>query len=597
MRVLLMNAFSKLLAITMFAALLVAGAALADTVHLKNGKILRGEIIEQTEEYVVLRVPYGQVKVRLDDVEYIEKQTAQEYQLELAREMLAQQRFNVAIDELERAHAANKDSKELAETLGLAYAAQGKHFLHVRRLEEARACFDRLKALDPSSKAVTQGLAELGQESQRLDKYIDEARQHMAKQNIDEAIELFSRALAFSADARAQVARDLALCYARRAEAAWQSTQPDRARDDLERAFGLTPELANQLENLYAACALTGVLNLWNEGNLVKARTSLERIRAFAPTNPSMLYVSGRMEEALGNLPSAAKCYADGLRVQGANPTKEMAAELRARLEKALSINAGGKGLRFATTSVDEAVYANAKPGNFETLATANFTVYHRNDALAAEVGRVLEAHYTRIQEALGLKAGWQAKPKVFLHPTQEAYTLATQQPAWTGGVSRFSHSNGALVRMEIHSWQTSPRLLKSVIPHELTHLIVNHGLPTYEALPRALHEGYSVLMEPAYRQNYFVNFLRLRMKSKEFIPLAELLNLKDYPRDPDFFYAEGFALVGFLVTKYGNEKALSLIRDARKGGDIEARLLAATGARALPDLEKAWKNWLLNDE
>jgi len=592
-----MNAYSKLLITAMCATLLAVGTALADTVHLKNGKILRGEIIEQTKEYVVLRVPYGQVKVRLDEVEYIETQSTQEYQLELAREMIAQQRFSVAIDELERAHAANKDSRELAETLGRAYAAQGQHFLGVRRFEEARACFERLKVLDPSNQDVTRGLAELGQESQRLGKHIDEARERMARQNFDEAIEMFSRALAFSADARVQVARDLALCHAHRAEAAWQSAQPDRARDDLERAFGLHPELANQLENLYAACALTGVLNLWNEGHLAKAHASLERIRAFAPSNPSMLYVSGRVEEALGKLPVAAKCYADGLRVQAAHPTKEMVAALRTRLEKALSLNEGGKRIRFVTTSVDEAVYAQAKPGHFETLTTAHFTIYHRNDALAAEAGRVLEAHYTRIQEALGLRADWSDPPKVFLHPTQEAYTLATQQPGWTGGVSRFSRVQGALAHLEIHSWQTSPRLLKSVIPHELTHLIVNHGLPAYEALPRALHEGFAVLMEPTYRQNFFVNFLRLRMQSKEFIPLAELLKLKDYPRDPDFFYAEGYALVGFLVAKFGSEKALSLIRDAGKGGDIEARLLVATDARALQDLEKAWKRWLLNDE
>ena len=44
------------------------------------------------------------------------------------------------------------------------------------------------------------------------------------------------------------------------------------------------------------------------------------------------------------------------------------------------------------------------------------------------------------------------------------------------------------------------------------------------------------------------MNFLRLRIKSRDFIPLSDLIASRDYPRDPEFFYAEGYALANYLV-------------------------------------------------
>ena len=123
----------------------------------------------------------------------------------------------------------------------------------------------------------------------------------------------------------------------------------------------------------------------------------------------------------------------------------------------------------------------------------------------------------------------------------------------------------------QIHSWQTSARLLKSVLPHEITHLIVNSNLAEIAALPRCLHEGFAVMMEPTFRQEYFMNFLRARVKSRDFIPLQDLLASRDYPRDPEFFYAEGFALLNFLVQDKGLKQAVSLIKGATSSGHAES--------------------------
>ncbi|MBI3829106.1 MAG: hypothetical protein HY291_06300 [Planctomycetes bacterium] len=584
-------------AFALWAAAFVAALALssslayADTIHLKNGKQMKGEIIEETEEYVVIRVPFGQVKVRQDDIDYVDRQTPEENKVEIGRDLLAQQRYGMAIDELEKTIKSDANSKEAGEELARAYLAYGKHLLKVRRLDEAKSVFVKLRALDSNCKEAAEALKSIEGENRSLDGIIEQARGKAAQQDLDGAIAAYDQALGFAAEARERVAQELARCLARRGDASYQAKNYDAALADLERAFGLDSRLTGPLDGLYASAALARISSLLNNGQLQTAQRYLQRVLVFAPTNPTVLYVAGRVEESVKNTASAADFYARGLRTRVNQATPELLAELRAKLEK--SLNMGTEGAPVSVKSVDESTFAEAKPGAFESYETDHFIVLHHNDALAKEVGQVVEAHLERIAGVTGLKTDWKEKPKIYLHHTQEEYTLATGQPEWTGGVSRFTHTPNGIANIQVHSWQTSPRLFKSVLPHELTHLIVNQSLPNYEALPRALHEGFSVLMEPDYRHNYYINFLRLRFKSQDFIPLSDLLRAKDYPLDPDFYYAEGFALIAYLVKIKGLDGALSLVRDPAKAGAIEDRILAIAGQEKLDKLESAWKQWI----
>ena len=74
----------------LFVALLLLAAPLAtaDTVHLKNGNTLEGEVIKDDGVVVILRVPDGEVKLRAEDVEAIERDSPLENRLALARRQL-----------------------------------------------------------------------------------------------------------------------------------------------------------------------------------------------------------------------------------------------------------------------------------------------------------------------------------------------------------------------------------------------------------------------------------------------------------------------------------------------------------------------------
>jgi hypothetical protein len=112
--------------------------------------------------------------------------------------------------------------------------------------------------------------------------------------------------------------------------------------------------------------------------------------------------------------------------------------------------------------------------------------------------------------------------------------------------------------------------------------------------LPVCLHEGFAVSMEPQFRADYYMNFLRLRLKSQDFIPLADLIVAKDYPKDPEFFYAEGYALLAFLQQKSGLDAAVTLFKNIAAKGQARDEILKAFGAASIQELEADWKAWIL---
>ena len=69
------------------AVITIAVASRADVVHLKNGNAMEGEIVEETEKIVKLKMPAGSITLKKDDVERIERKLSpmKQYERELAR--------------------------------------------------------------------------------------------------------------------------------------------------------------------------------------------------------------------------------------------------------------------------------------------------------------------------------------------------------------------------------------------------------------------------------------------------------------------------------------------------------------------------------
>jgi tetratricopeptide (TPR) repeat protein len=583
----------------LFAALLLILAcplaAFADTVHLKNGKTLEGEVVKEGDGVVIVRVTDGEIKLRAEDVEAIERQSPVETALTLARQQFQLGNTERAIALFEDAFRSNPSSADAKRTLAGAYSLQGAKYRELKRFAEARAAYLKLRQLDPKADLAGDAAAQALHELQTLEKDADAkiaaARATAAAGDWNGALAAFEQALAFTPDIRAAVAPDMALCYIKRAESHAREGRAINAAADLEAALGLDPALGDKLENIYASCALQTIVDNLSNGQLAQAKTDLKRVLSFIPVNKKALYVSGRLEEALKNLPAAAEAFAQALHTRVANPTPAYTAELRRRLEAELDIV--GNRWKIETAFAEATGFAASATGPAQKLDTEHFVILHYNDALAREVASRAEAARDRVLSALKLD-GWKGQARLFIHRTKAEYTAQTGQPEWTGGYSRTFNNDGRNARMEIHSWQTSPRLLTSVLPHEITHLVLNANMSDVRRLPVCLHEGFAVSMEPQFRADYYMNFLRLRLKSQDFIPLADLIVAREYPKDPEFFYAEGYALVAFLQQKCGPDAAMELFKNIAAKGQARDEIQQAFRAPSIQDLETAWKAWIL---
>jgi tetratricopeptide (TPR) repeat protein len=580
------------------AVLLLAPATRADWVHLRSGKALQGEVISQDDDYVVLKVLSGEVKIRTQDVESVERQTAQEYKLDLGTNLLQQRNFARAIPILEEAFGQRKESPLARRKLALGYAEAAQYYSQHNRLTDAHDLCLRWLKLDPDGSHPELLAADARTLLDRIsaaEKTIDEAilraKEYVDTEDWNSAIAAYERAINLSPDARRRVAAEVANCYVSRASANAHKKATNQAAADIEAALSFDPTLADKLEQFYVANAIPGILDVIQRGDIAGARTDIKRVLGFVPANKSVLYVAGRVEQAAGQSAAAANYYARALNTHAANPTPEYIAAVRARIENELGIKGGAWTIDSAIPKTDSV--AQSSDETEQIRETENFTIVHHNAALAERVAEAAEFARADIISRLGLTAPIKGKVKIVLHRTQAEYTTKTAQPEWTGGCSKFVALHGQMINPQIHSWQTSPRLLKSVLPHEITHMLVNGTTPDVFALPRSLHEGFAVSMEPTFRQEYFLNFLRLRIKSHDFIPLSDLLASRDYPSDPEFFYAEGYALVNFVEQEKGIPAMVGLLRKADGKSDINAELVRISGRKSLDDLQADWIEWM----
>lgn len=573
--------------------LLIAGGIRADTVHLKNGKTLQGEVLKEGKDTVILKVSAGEITLRASDVDFIEYQTPEEYHLDLGRQLLKQNRLDDAVKSFQEAFQKKGDSKDAARALAAAYAQQGNRYLENKRFVEARDVFEKLRKLDPdgevSANAAVLGLKEIETNEKAVDAIVAKARE-LAATDLSAAIGEYEHAMDMTPDARALVTSELAHSHVQRAVAYQQSGKLRSASVDLEAALELDPRLGDALEKLYISCVLPGILTSFRRSDLPSAQADLKRAHSITPANKNVLYLEGRLEEAQGHIAEAAVCYAKGLRIRIVNPTPKYTAELRETLENALGIKNGEWTIDTGFVQLEK--FAVADDGPLQKYEAENFTIFHHNEALAREVADAAEYNRESILNTLKLQP-WKGKAIIYIYRTQAEYTAKTGQPEWTGGISQYTLNGGHISEPRIHSWQTSPRLLKSVLPHEITHLILGSNLPDFTFMPIALHEGFAVMMEPKYRQDYFLDFLHIRFKSQSFIPLADLLSFKSYPRDPEFLYAEGYAILKYLSEKKGMPAALSLIRNCTAAGSAEGNLVSAAAVRSLEELETDWKTWI----
>ena len=159
------------------------------------------------------------------------------------------------------------------------------------------------------------------------------------------------------------------------------------------------------------------------------------------------------------------------------------------------------------------------------------------------------------------------------------------------GGATTFVFDHG-----EVFGWRMSiqgshERVLDSVLPHEITHMI----LASYfrRPLPRWADEGAATSVEHHSERNRHRKMLLEFLQSQRGIPFNAMFAMKEYPSDIMPLYAQGFSLAEYLIQQGGKRKFLAFVKDGLDGERWPDAIQHHYGYKNLGTLQNSWLGWV----
>lgn len=211
---------------------------------------------------------------------------------------------------------------------------------------------------------------------------------------------------------------------------------------------------------------------------------------------------------------------------------------------------------------------------------SANFSVEAPTVALAEQIGQ--EAERSRKD----LAVAW----------------LGQELPTWTtpcplearittgptnGGSSVEFDRCGKVTKQRI--WVEGPldRILRSILPHEMTHILFAHHFGRQP--PRWVDEGGAILAETRYIRNWHDQNLWRALETRgPGLAFARFFDRTEYPADVKLFYAQSASLTRFLVEQGDRPKFLAFVAQGMREG-WETALKNHYRFRSPDELEVAW--------
>lgn len=173
------------------------------------------------------------------------------------------------------------------------------------------------------------------------------------------------------------------------------------------------------------------------------------------------------------------------------------------------------------------------------TYRTENFVVNADDPAAAEIIAKAAETYRKNL--ALSFLGecfpNWENPAKITAHigPNLGA-----------GGSTTFIFNNGEVYGWKMNIQGSYERILDSVLPHEIMHMI----MATYfrAPLPRGIEEGTASLVEASSETKKHAAMLILFLRHGRGVPFNKLFTDSTYPADVMPYYAQGFSVVDYLT-------------------------------------------------
>jgi len=213
--------------------------------------------------------------------------------------------------------------------------------------------------------------------------------------------------------------------------------------------------------------------------------------------------------------------------------------------------------------------------GGGDVVETSSFRVHHSGHReLAESIAKSAETLRKEIFERWsGPPSGaWSVKCDIHIHSTADAFAKATGRPAAGTGNATVRLADGRAEERRIDLRADDDAVSTNALPRELTHVVLADLFPDKPA-PKWAVEGMAILAGTPEEAERYTRTLRRCARDGEWLGLAQLLELKDFPKENvTAFYCESVALTEYLIRAAGNERNFTIfLRDCHRYGTAQA--------------------------
>jgi hypothetical protein len=227
----------------------------------------------------------------------------------------------------------------------------------------------------------------------------------------------------------------------------------------------------------------------------------------------------------------------------------------------------------------------------WQVRETPSFRILHDDPELAEKAAVVAEvAREAQIRRWTGAapKGAWTPKCELYLYPTARIFSQMTGQPEESLGFSTMGMNGGRIIARRVNLRVDHPNLLRAILPHEITHVVLADLFP-HQQIPRWADEGMAVLAEPPSEQQLRAADLNDPLTTGQLFPVQQLTAM-DYPEGRwwGLYYAQSVSLTRFLVEQGTPGQFVQFVQRAQQNG-LEAELRQIYHIDGFADLQKRW--------
>jgi hypothetical protein len=218
---------------------------------------------------------------------------------------------------------------------------------------------------------------------------------------------------------------------------------------------------------------------------------------------------------------------------------------------------------------------------------SANFIVETPDPNFAAQVAQAAE----RYRRDLAVEWLGQAMPN-WAQPCVMTVQAAPRLGA--GGATPFVFDRGEVFGWRMTIQGSQERILDSVLPHEITHMIFASRFR--RPLPRWADEGGATTVEHTSERDKYRQMLYQFLRTDHGIAFNQMFAITEYPRDMNemmALYSQGYSLAEFLIQTGGRRKYVEFLADALHGDDWPGAVALHYGVKDLGTLQDTWLAWV----